>query len=227
MGPKLNWKIAALAVVATVLASVGFLYLPRPAGCDLTSKSAFRTNPYGAAAPFQNGSYYVFEFAPTITPPYTIAGADAISEQSCHIRSVQFGAKFVTNGNHPLGSDDMVVFFADNITSFKGQEFGVRFIAKSGIIFGYVQDGPKYFTQVQLISNDGDLHRYSINISRDGTNDIFTWSVDDVVKGSLTHPSTYDYTELLYWTVMTTHRLSNGWDSTGDYMQAGDFQVLA
>jgi hypothetical protein len=132
----------------------------------------------------------------------------------------------VTNGNHPLGSDDMVIFFADNITSFKGQEFGVRFVLKSDIIFGYVQDGPQYFTQVPLISHDGELHRYSIKVSRNGTNNIFTWSVDDVVKGSLIHPSTIDYTKLAYWTVMTTHRLSNGWDSAGDYLQVGDFWIF-
>ena len=72
---------------------------------------------------------------------------------------------------------------------------------------------------IQLMLNDGIMHHYTVIMS--GAAVLFF--IDGINYGNLTYPSNSDYSNLNFSICATVHRFTDGWDSTGDSMTAGNF----
>ena len=175
-------------------------------------------------------------FPSAIDEGETFAGSDVVSYQNFTISRVVFDAQFnITNfestETEPL--NEMVVFFTNNIVSYKGLEIGVvaYFSNGDGEIWGYYQDGlgvtTYLFEVVELIDNDLERHHYEIDLSESDGINFFTWKVDGVIRAEVEYESDLgsSYASNSYNSVYTCHRVTEDWDATGTYLLAGNLAV--
>ena len=120
----------------------------------------------------------------------------------------------------------MAIFATSNTETYKGTEFGIRMDVKDGFIYGYIQEsngnyGDVNFEMFRLMLNDGMMHHYTLIRSIFGV----LFCIDGTNYGYLNFPSSSDYSGLSFSICAAVHRFTDGWDSSGDEMIAGNFTL--
>jgi hypothetical protein len=95
-----------------------------------------------------------------------------------------------------------------------------------GSIYGYIQEpngnsGDVNFEMLQLMPNDGIMHHYTLIMSGSEV----SFYIDGTNYGYLNFPSNSDYSNLSFSICAVVHRFTDGWDSSGDEMIAGNFTL--
>ncbi|MDE1849588.1 MAG: hypothetical protein KGI00_02550 [Candidatus Micrarchaeota archaeon] len=155
---------------------------------------------------------------------------DVIGIKPIRISSLEFNATFTAKCGSGYMFDEMVVLAANDISTWDGQEFGIRLRMDNGMIYGYIQDGRhimsgnpnNHFVDAELIRNDGKAHRYRIRVDREGKRDAIGFWVDGKPRNRIVFAPRQEFTKQRYYVVMTTHRWGNGWDSGGSKMEVND-----
>ena len=187
--------------------------------------SDFFTYTYGGYPVQQDSTHLIFSFPDNISQSQ-IAGSDALTCDAYAIQTMDFDAEFNAPQINALGFDEMVIFATSNTNTYKGTEFGIRMDLQDGLIYGYIQEpndnyGDVNFKMVELMPNDGIMHHYTLIMLG---SEVFFF-IDGGESGYLNFPSNTDYSNLSYSICAAVHRFTNGWDSTGDYMIAGNFSL--
>ncbi len=142
------------------------------------------------------------------------------------IQKIDFDAVFSSPKINALGFDEMAVFAASDTNSYKGTEFGIRLDLSDGCIYGYIQEpNGNYedvnFQMLKLTPNDGTIHHFALILL--GSEVAFC--IDGVDYGHLSFPSQTDYSNLTFSVLAVVHRFTDDWDSTGDNMTVGNFNL--
>jgi hypothetical protein len=168
---------------------------------------------------------FIFSF-PDNTSQSQIAGSDALTLNTYAIQKLDFDATFIAPKISALGFDEMAIFATSDTNNYKGTEFGIRIDLKDGCIYGYVQEpigsyGNVDFNMVELTTNDGVLHHYTLIMSGSEV----SFCIDGVDHGNLNFPSNTDYSGINFSILAVVHRFTDNWDSVGDNMIAGNFNI--
>jgi hypothetical protein len=187
--------------------------------------SDFVTDTY-CGYPVQQADFTKFNFSfPDNTDQGQLAGSDALTLDSYAFQKVDFDAAFTASNVSALGFDEMAIFATSNTTTYKGTEFGVRMDLHDGFIYGYIQEpngfGDVDFQMQQLMPNDGSIHHYTLIMWGSG---VSFW-IDGTDYGYLGFASGTDYSGLNFSICVVVHRFTDGWDSSGDSMVAGNFTL--
>jgi hypothetical protein len=194
-------------------------------GAILLDASKFVTYTYGGSPVQQpDSAQFIFSYPDCCNSQGQITGSDALAWNSYAIQKIDFDAAFVAPKISALGFDEMVIFAASNTTTYKGTEFGIRMDLKDGFVYGYLQEpngnyGCVCFNMQELIFNDGIMHHYTLIMS--GT--AVSFCIDGIEYGNLIFPSNTNYSNLGFSICAVVHRFTDGWDSSGDNMIAGNF----
>lgn len=172
-----------------------------------------------------DSNQFVFSF-PNNTNQGRIAGSDALTLNTFAIQKIDFDAAFITPKINAFGFDEMVIFAASNIITYKGTEFGIRMDLKDGLIYGYVQEpndtyGEVSFQMLKLIPNDGIVHHYTLIM----LNSEVSFYIDGVDYGYLNFPTYADYSNLQFSILAVVHRFTDDWDSSGNTMIVKNFSL--
>jgi hypothetical protein len=196
---------------------------PDPISLNVTD---FTTCTYGGYDVQQsNSSQFLFTF-PDNTRDGQIAGSDALTRSNFSLQSLAFDAAFVAPKTNALGFDEMAIFATSDTTIYKGTEFGIRIDLNDSYIYGYIQEptgdgNPEdvNFNMLRLMLNDGIMHHYNVIMS----GATVSFFIDGINYGNLSFPSNSDYSNLNFSICAAVHRFTDGWDSEGDSMTAGNF----
>lgn len=188
--------------------------------------SNFTTYTYGGYPVLQpNKTEFNFSF-PNNTNQGQLAGSDALTLNTYAVQKIGFDATFIAPKTGALGFDEMAIFATSDIITYKGVEFGIRMDLKDGFVYGYIQEpngnyGDISFQMVNLMPNDGIIHRYTLIVYSSGV----YFFIDGIDHGHLNFPSNNDYSNLTYSILAVVHRFTDYWDSNGDIMIAGNFSL--
>ena len=188
--------------------------------------SKFVTYTYGGySVQQQDSSHFNFSF-PDNTDQGQLSGSDAIAGNFYVIQKLDFDAAFIAPKTNALGFDEMAIFASSNTSAYKGTEFGIRMDLKEGFIYGYIQEpnvnsGDVDFNMIELMPNDGIMHHYTITMLGSEV----SFHIDGIDYGYLSFPSNTDYSSLSFSICAVVHRFTDGWDSSGDIMLAGNFSL--
>jgi hypothetical protein len=188
--------------------------------------SEFVTYTYGGY-PIQqpNSTHFIFSFPDNIGQGQ-VAGSDALAWSFYAIQKLDFDAAFFAPKVSALGFDEMAIFATSNTITYKGTEFCIRMDLEDGLICGYVQEpngnnGEVNFRMINLLSNDGVIHHYNLVMLGTGV----SFCIDGIQYGFLNFPSNTDYSSLGFSICAVVHRFTDGWDSSGDNMITGNFNL--
>ncbi len=201
-------------------------YAPLTAALISLDASKFVTYTYGGY-PVQQPDSTQFNFSfPDNTNQSQLAGSDALAWNFYVIQKMDFDAAFISPKLSALGFDEMAIFAASNTSTYKGTEFGIRMDLKDGCIYGYVQEpngniGEVNFKMIELMPNDGIMHHYTILMLGSGV----SFLIDGIDYGYLNFTNNTDYSNLGFSICAVVHRFTDGWDSNGDNMLAGNFSL--
>ena len=191
----------------------------------LLDESTFATYTYGGGYSVQvpNSTQFIFSF-PDYLSQGQIAGSDALAWNYYAIQKLDFDAAFIAPKINAFGFDEMAIFASSNTSTYKGTEFGVRMDLKDGFIYGYVQEpngsyGDVNFKMQELMPNDGIMHHYTLIM----LGSEIQFRIDGIDYGYLIFPSNTNYSSLGFSICVVVHRFTDGWDSNGDNMVAGNF----
>ena len=167
--------------------------------------------------------YFLF---PDNTSEEQIAGSHAVTQNSYIIQKLDFDVLFTAPNLNATGFDEMAIFASSNTTTYKGTEFGIRLDLKDGYVYGYIQEqnstnGDVNFQMLNLTQNDGINHHYTLTMLGSKV----TLNIDGTDYGILNFPSNNDYSNITYSICIVVHRFTDGWNSDGDTMTAGNFTL--
>ena len=188
--------------------------------------SKFATYTYGGYPVQQpDSSQFIFSF-PDYISQGQIAGSDALAWNNYSIQKIEFDAAFIAPKINALGFDEMAIFATSDTCTYKGTEFGVRLDLKCGFIYGYIQEpngnyGEVNFMMQGLMLNDGIRHHYALIMVGAGV----SFLIDGMDYGYLNFPSGTNYSSFGFSVCAVVHRFTDGWDSSGDNMIAGNFSL--
>ena len=156
----------------------------------------FTTYMYGGNSDQHSNQGQLFSF-PNNTDQGKLAGTDAITFGNYVIQKMDFDAEFVTPEINALGFDEMVIFAATDIATYKGIEFGIRLDLGNGYIYGYIQEpngnyGKVNFQMWKLMLNDGIMHHYTLIMLGSGV----SFCIDGSNYGYLNFISKTNYSNL-------------------------------
>jgi len=155
-----------------------------------------------------------------------------VSYNTYSLGGIELTAMFKGAAIAPNPYDEMVIFVANDIINWEGQEFGIRCSLKDNVLYGYVQDGNgkpggvSYFKNIPLGAGDGSEHSYKILVQKTRDSYLFQFYIDNQITGKVNHSGFLDHTTYKYYVVMTTHRWESGWDSTGLGMSINNIHPL-
>lgn len=186
----------------------------------------FVTYTYGGYSVQQPNSTQFIFFFPDNNSQGQITGSDALTWNTYSIQKVDFDATFIAPKIDALGFDEMAIFATSNTTTYKGTEFGIRMDLKDGLIYGYIQEpndnfGEVNFIMQEIMPNDGMIHHYTLLVLSSGVSIL----IDGLDYSNLNFPSNTDYSGLSFSICAVVHRFTDGWDSNGDNMIAGNFSL--
>jgi hypothetical protein len=155
-----------------------------------------------------------------------LAVDDAVSVASYDLGALSFTATFVngtiTQGKPTAFADELVVFAASDITTYKGFEFGVRLGLTDGMVYGYWQypqaGGGVVFKEQPLFPNDGRAHTYMLSLS----GSTISYSVDGQRVIVAVYPT---LPPRAFHVITTAHRESAGWSASGLALSVADVTV--
>ena len=123
--------------------------------------------------------------------------------------------------------DEIAIFVASNITTFKGQEFGFRISLEDNVIYGFLQDSWGNYKHLKLMDNDGKKHMFEVITTHAEGNDHFKWIIDGIeLREYEDLNSKVSFSKFNYYIIATTHRVSDGWDSEGLGLRIGGIQII-
>jgi len=138
----------------------------------------------------------------------------AISSNKYFMSGFSFQGAFIGASIASDAFNELAVFAASDIVTFKGQEFGFRLSLKDNQLYGYLQDG-KFFKNIRLMNGDKQQHLFEVYFESSGTTFTFHWFVDGIMMGSYAYNSSIPFNELRYNIICTTHRKEGEWSSKG------------
>jgi len=138
----------------------------------------------------------------------------ALSLYKYHMSGFSFKGAFIGASVASDEYNELAVFAASDIATFRGQEFGFRLSLRDNQLYGYVQDG-KFFKNVRLMNGDKQQHVFEVNYESTGTTCTFHWFVDGIIMGSYAYNSSISFKNFKYNIIGTTHRKEGGWSSKG------------
>ena len=138
----------------------------------------------------------------------------AVSSNKYYMSGFSFQGAFIGAAVAPNEYDELAVFAASDVVTYKGQEFGFRLSLKDNFLYGYVQDG-KFFKNVRLMNGNKLQHVFEVYFENMGTICNFSWFVDGKMMGSYAYNLSISFNKYMYNIVCTTHRKEGEWCSKG------------
>ena len=206
------------------LLAAGFV----PTGSPIPLRAAdfrwFNSNPPGPAT--AGPTSWVLPVPGNTASGGRLAVDDAVSIASFDLGELTFAATFlngtITQGKPTAFADELVVFAASDVTSYKGFEFGVRLGLTDGVVYGYWQypqaGGGVAFREQPLFPNDGRAHTYSLSLS----GSTISYSVDGQRVCVAVYPT---LPPRAFHVITTAHRESSGWSASGLALAVADVTV--
>jgi hypothetical protein len=135
----------------------------------------------------------------------------------------QFYGCFKGGTSAPNGSNEESVFIADDVSSFTGHEMGFQKTLNDNALKAYLQTPGGGFYYTTLTVGDNGYHTYKCVVNTSNHNQV-DYYIDGVYKASLNDGQ--NYYGLWYYMVGTTHRLSSGWNSSGEQIEMYSMQTF-